>query len=97
MRRAGLLLLAVLLLPSPALAQTRRCPDAPRPPLCLERLGSSSDAQAAAYCRAEVNAYRSQMTRYLDCLSDAIREGRRQLNQAERRLDCHARGGDICP
>lgn len=88
----------LLMLWAPELfAQSRRCAEPPRPPLCLERLGSSSDNQAVAYCRSEVNAYRSRLNRYLDCLADVAEQSRRDLERAERKLDCHARGGSICP
>jgi len=88
---------ALLLIASPALAQPSRCSTPPRPPGCLERLGSTADNQAVAYCRAEVNDYRRRMDRYIDCLNDEADRGRRERDRAESQLDCYARGGNICP
>lgn len=90
-------LLSLLLFASTALGQPSRCSTPPRPPGCLERLGSTADNQAVAYCRAEVNDYRRRMDRYIDCLSDEADRGRRERDRAESRLDCYARGGSICP
>lgn len=96
-RRAAWLCLPLLLFATAALAQPSRCATPPRPPGCLERLGSTADNQAVAYCRAEVNDYRRRMDRYIDCLNDEADRGRRERDRTENRLDCYARGGSICP
>ncbi len=70
-----LLLFAGTILTGAALAQPSRCSTPPRPPGCLERLGSTADVQAVAYCRAEVNDYRRRMDRYIDCLNDEADRG----------------------
>jgi hypothetical protein len=89
--------LCLLVINAAAQAQPARCATPPREPLCLDRLGSSNDPQAVAYCRSEVNDYRSRMSRYVDCLSDEIERSRRQRDRAEDRLDCFARGSGYCP
>ncbi len=89
--------LSLLIIASAAQAQPTRCAMPPREPLCLDRLAASNDPQAVAYCRSEVNDYRSRLSRYIDCLSDEIERSRNQRDKAETRLDCFARGSGYCP
>lgn len=97
-RRAILWLCSAALIALPAAAQTQlmRC-QTPRPPLCLERLNTTSDPSALAYCRNDVNAYRAQVTRYRICLEDELSRVQAEQRRAEERIDCHNRGGGICP
>ncbi len=91
-----LVTLTLAVTPMPRAANAYGSCSEPRPPYCIDALGTFEDEFAFGRCRSEVERYQDEVRAYVRCLEREQDEAIDEANRVVDRFNCKADGGTFC-